>query len=162
MTARTEHSVLIDAPFRVVWDMTNDVAGWPGLFTEYAAAEILRREGDTVTFRLTMRPDPDGQTWSWVSERTADEARREVRAHRVETGPFEFMDIHWTYAQEDGGVRMTWRQHFHMKPSAPVTDEQMAARLDRDSPVQLAVIKRRVEAAATAAGARQQRSAALD
>ena len=50
--------------------MTNDVESWPELFTEYASAEILDREGDTVRFRLTMHPDENGKVWSWVSERT--------------------------------------------------------------------------------------------
>ena len=39
-----DNSVVIDAPMELVWDMTNDVAGWPDLFTEYASAEILGRD----------------------------------------------------------------------------------------------------------------------
>lgn len=150
MAGHTEHSIVIDAPYRLVWDMTNDVAGWPDLFTEYARAEILERDGDTVTFRLTMHPDENGTVWSWVSRRTADAAGGEVRAHRVETGPFEYMNIRWTYGREPGGVRMTWVQDFHMKPTAPVDDDQMSARLDHNSPIQLKVIKDKVEAAARA------------
>jgi aromatase len=148
MSGHTEQSILIDAPFQLVWDMTNDVPGWPDLFTEYAAAEVLERDGDAVTFRLTMHPDENGIAWSWVSRRTPDLAGREVHAYRVETGPFEYMNIHWTYREEPGGVRMTWFQDFRMKPTAPVTDEQMTARLNTNSPIQLDVIKHRVEAAA--------------
>ena len=71
-----------------VWDVTNDVEGWPGLFTEYARSDILERDGNTVRFRLTMYPlDEEGHVWSGVSERTADESTRTVRARRVETGP---------------------------------------------------------------------------
>jgi aromatase len=147
MAGHTEQSVLIDAPFQLVWDMTNDVANWPSLFTEYAAAEILGLDDDSVTFRLTMHPDETGKVWSWVSRRRADLAKREVHAHRVETGPFEYMNIHWSYDQEPGGVRMTWIQDFRMKPTAPVTDEQMVARLNTNSPVQLSVIKQKIEAA---------------
>jgi aromatase len=148
MAGHTEQSIVISAPFQLVWDMTNDVAGWPALFTEYAAAEIIERDGDTVTFRLTMHPDENGKVWSWVSQRRADHAAREVHAHRVETGPFEFMNIYWHYAEEPGGVRMTWIQDFHMKPEAPVNDEQMTERLNHNSPIQLNVIKKKVEAAA--------------
>jgi len=150
MAGHTERSIVIDAPFQLVWDMTNDVAGWPALFTEYAAAEIIERVGDTVTFRLTMHPDENGRVWSWVSQRRADLASRQVQAHRVETGPFEYMNIRWRYAEEPGGVRMTWVQDFHMKPDAPVDDEQMTERINRNSLVQLDVIKKRVEAAARA------------
>ena len=45
-----------------------------------------------------------------------------MRAHRVETGPFEYMHIHWRYAEEPGGTRMTWVQDFAMQPTAPVDD----------------------------------------
>lgn len=146
MAGHTEQSIVIDAPFQLVWDMTNDVPSWPELFTEYAAAEVLERDGDTVTFRLTMHPDEDGKVWSWVSQRHADLASKQVRAHRVETGPFEYMNIHWTYAETPDGVLMTWIQDFQMKPAAPVTDQQMTARLNHNSPIQLKVIKDKIEA----------------
>lgn len=147
MAGHTEQSIVIDAPFQLVWDMTNDVAAWPELFTEYASAEVLDRQDNTVTFRLTMHPDEDGKVWSWISQRRMDPARREVHATRIETGPFEYMNIHWSYAEQPGGVRMTWIQDFQMKPTAPVTDEQMTARLNSASPGQMKVIKEKVEAA---------------
>lgn len=150
MAGHTEQSIVIDAPLELVWNMTNDVANWARLYTEYAAAEVLDRDGDTVTFRLTMHPDENGVSWSWVSRRTADRERREVHAHRVETGPFEYMKIFWSYREEPGGVRMTWIQDFHMKPAAPVDDDGMVARLNHNSPIQMRVIKDRIEAAARA------------
>ena len=148
MAGHTEATVLIDAPLELVWDMTNDVASWPGLFTEYASTEILERKDNSVTFRLTMHPDENGISWSWVSERTADRKNREVHSHRVETGPFEYMKIYWTYAEEDGKTRMTWIQDFAMKPTAPVDDEAMTNRINTNSPIQMAVIRQRIEAAA--------------
>ena len=145
MAAHTENAVRIDAPLDLVWDVTNDVAGWPNLFTEYANAEILARDGESVRFRLTMHPDENGKVWSWVSERTTDPATRTVKAHRVETGPFEYMNIEWTYADVDGGTEMRWVQDFHMKPQAPVNDEQMAERINHNSPIQMGVIKEKIE-----------------
>ncbi|NUR04726.1 MAG: cyclase [Streptomyces sp.] len=156
--ARTENSIVVDAPFDLVWDMTNDVANWPNLFSEYALAEILEQHGDTVRFRLALHPDPDGKVWSWVSERVTDRENRSVKAHRVETGPFAFMNIHWTYAQTDEGVEMRWEQEFRMKPDAPLDDAAMTERINKNSKVQMALIKERVEAAAHAgAGAEMAR-----
>ncbi|MEW2330240.1 SRPBCC family protein [Micromonospora chersina] len=149
----TENAVDIAAPLPLVWEITNDVARWTELFTEYAAAEILHREGDTVRFRLTMHPDENGTSWSWVSERTADPATREVHARRVETGPFEYMRIHWRYDEIPGGTRMTWVQDFAMKPTAPVDNAGMTERINNNSKVQLAVIRERIERA-YAGGAR--------
>ncbi|BFO17481.1 hypothetical protein SHKM778_38690 [Streptomyces sp. KM77-8] len=70
MAGHTENSITIDAPFDLVWEMTNDLDNWPRLFSEYASVEVLSREGATTTFRLTMHPDDNGKVWSWVSERT--------------------------------------------------------------------------------------------
>ncbi|MBB6174279.1 aromatase [Nocardiopsis mwathae] len=152
MAARTDNSIVIDAPMDLVWSMTNDVAEWPRLFTEYAEAKILERDGDTVTFRLALHPDENGTVWSWVSRRTMDEATRTVLAHRVETGVFRYMNIRWTYVQEPEGVRMRWEQDFEMKPHAPLDDMAMKARLDRNTRVQMPIIKAKVEAAARADG----------
>ncbi|MEV7601787.1 SRPBCC family protein [Kitasatospora sp. NPDC089797] len=151
MAGHTDNSILIDAPLETVWEITNDLENWPNLFSEYASVEVLERDGDTVTFRLTMHPDENGVAWSWVSRRTPDAATRTVKAFRVETGPFEFMEIHWEYtAGEQGGVLMRWVQDFHMKPQAPVDDAGMTEHLNRNTVIQQQLIKERVEAAARA------------
>jgi len=148
MAGHTENEVVINAPFDLVWDMTNDVANWPNLFTEYAEAEILSEEDGKITFRLSMHPDENGKVWSWVSERTPDRENKRVTARRVETGPFEYMNIEWTYSEVDGGVKMRWVQDFHMKDEAPVDDEWMTNNINNNSPIQMAVIKEKVEKAA--------------
>ena len=146
--AVTDNSIVVDAPMELVWEMTNDVASWPELFSEYAAAEILERDGDTVRFRLTLRPDDDGNVWSWVSERTPDPVSRTVRARRIETGPFEFMNLHWTYTETDGGVEMRWRQEFEVRPGLPFGNAEMAERLNTNTRREMARIKELVEKAA--------------
>jgi aromatase len=151
MAGHTENSIVITAPMDLVWQMTNDIPAWTELFSEYAAAAIVEQREDTVRFRLTMHPDEQGRVWSWVSERTPDAATRTVRAQRVETGPFKYMSIFWEYLPTDDGVRMRWVQDFEMEPGAPVDDAGMTERLNASSPVQLRLIKQKVEAAATAA-----------
>ena len=76
---------------------------------------------------------------------------RRVLARRVEPGPFRYMNIEWTYVPEDGGTRMRWVQDFHMRPGAPVDDEQMTKRINTNSVLQMGVIKEKVERAARAA-----------
>jgi aromatase len=144
----TDNSIVIDADIDHVWRMTNDLPSWPDLFTEYAEVEVLAQSGPTVRFRLTMHPDESGRVWSWVSERTLDESTHEVVARRVEPGPFEFMDIRWSYAPEGTGTRMRWVQDFRMRPEAPVDTAGMTERIDANSKIQMAVIRDKVEAAA--------------
>jgi NAD(P)-dependent dehydrogenase (short-subunit alcohol dehydrogenase family)/ribosome-associated toxin RatA of RatAB toxin-antitoxin module len=150
VSGRTDNSVTINAPLELVWDMTNDIESWPQLFSEYANAEILERAGGKITFRLTMHPDENGNAWSWVSERTPDHATFTVRSHRVETGWFEYMKIYWEYQETGDGVLMRWVQDFHMKPGAPMNDDAMTDRLNRNTTIQMARIKRLVEEAASA------------
>ncbi|MDR7276787.1 SRPBCC family protein [Catenuloplanes atrovinosus] len=148
MAGHTDNSVLIAAPLDLVWEMTNDVASWPELFSEYASAEILHRDGDTVRFRLTMHPDEAGRVWSWVSERTADPATHTVRARRIETGAFKYMNLFWEYVPRDDGVLMRWVQDFELKPGAHTDDEGMTAHLNRTSRAQQDRIRDLVEKAA--------------
>ncbi len=146
MAAHTDNAIIIGAPLELVWEMTNDVEDWPNLFTEYAEAHILERRDNTVRFRLTMHPDENGKVWSWVSQRTADPETRTVKAHRVETGPFEYMNIQWFYEPVEGGTRMRWVQDFQMKPTAPVNDQQMEERINTNTKIQMNVIKEKIEA----------------
>ncbi|MFF4346147.1 SRPBCC family protein [Streptomyces sp. NPDC001530] len=145
MAGHTENSITIDAPLDLVWDMTNDIENWPQLFSEYASLEVLSRDGDTTTFRLTMHPDENGKVWSWVSERTMDRAKRTVMARRVETGPFAHMNIRWEYKETSEGTHMHWVQDFAMKPDAPVDDAWMTDNINRNSRVQMALIRDRIE-----------------
>lgn len=91
-----------------------------------------------------MHPDDNGTVWSWVSERVTDRAARTVRARRVETGPFEFMDIHWSYQEVDGGTLMRWKQEFAMKPGAPLDDDGMTRRINDNSKIQMELIRDRI------------------
>ncbi|GAB2714212.1 SRPBCC family protein [Kitasatospora kifunensis] len=145
MTGHTENEILIAAPVGLTWDLTNDIERWPQLFSEYASVEVLERQGGKVTFRLTMHPDENGQIWSWVSEREADRSALTVQARRVETGPFEHMDIRWEYREVNGGTAMRWIQDFAMKPTAPVDDAKMTDHINRNSKIQMELIRDKVE-----------------
>ena len=146
--ARTENTVDIAAPMDLVWRLTNDLERWPELFTEYAAVEVLDRQGPTVRFRLTMHPDAQGNAWSWVSERTLDPDQRRVTARRLELGWFEHMDITWTYEVIDSGTRMRWVQEFRMRADSPLDDAAMARRINSNTPIQMDHIRAAVEAQA--------------
>src|SRR5262249_60985568 len=87
MSVRTDNYIVIDAPMEEVWRITNDVVNWPSLFTEYATAEILEQNADTVRFRLTMHPDEQGRSRSWVSDRPAAPRTGTGGAGRGGTGP---------------------------------------------------------------------------
>jgi aromatase len=154
MAAHTDNSVEINAPLEFVWERMMDIESWPSLFSEYAKAEVLEEDGDTVRFRLTTHPDPDydGKVWSWTSERTADPQAHSSKSRRIETGPFEYMNIEWFFEEIDGGTRMQWVQDFSMKPEAPANDENAEEYMNKNTKEQMRVIKERLEAQAPGAG----------
>ena len=130
MAAHTDNEVTINAPRDFVWERMMDIESWPELFTEYAKAEVIEEEGDTVRFRLTTHPDPeyDGQVWSWVSERVADPASYSSKSR--------------------------WVQDFSMKPEAPADDATAEGYMNRNTKTQMTAIKERLEKAAPEAGTR--------
>jgi aromatase len=150
MAAHTDNSVEIAAPLDFVWDRMMDIESWPELFSEYANAEVIEQDGDRVVFRLTTHPDPeyDGQVWSWTSERIADAASHSSKSKRIETGPFEYMSIEWYFEETDGGTLMRWVQDFSMKPEAPADDEHAEQYMNKNTKVQMGVIKERLESLA--------------
>jgi aromatase len=154
MAAHTDNSIEIGAPLQYVWDRMMNVEDWPNLFSEYAKAEVVESEGDRIVFRLTTHPDPeyDGQVWSWTSERVADPASHTSKSRRIETGPFQYMNIEWYFEEANGGTRMRWVQDFSMKPEAPANDEQAEQYMNNNTKEQMRVIKERLEAQAPGAG----------
>ena len=152
MAGHTDNEIVIAAPVDLTWELTNDLESWPRLFSEYASVEIMERMGDKVTFRLTMHPDENGTVWSWVSERVTDRASLTVNARRVETGPFDHMNIRWEYAEVPGGTSMRWVQDFAMKPTAPIDDAGMTERINSNSVIQMERIRTQVEKRAAEAG----------
>ena len=152
MAAHTDNSIIINAPIGLVWDMTNDLENWPNLFTEYSDVKILERDGNKILFRITMHPDPQGNAWSWVSERVPDKSTYTVRSQRIELGWFKSMDINWSYepVEGGGGTKMRWIQDFSMKPDAPFNDAQMETNINNNTRIQMSVIKERIEEKARA------------
>jgi aromatase len=147
VAGHTDNSIVIDAPRDFVWERMMDVESWPTLYTEYSKAEILSRDGNTIQFRLTTHPDPEygGQVWSWVSERTADPETYTSQSHRIETGPFEYMKIRWSFEESPEGTVMRWIQDFSMKPTAPNDDEKAEEYLNRNTKIQMDVLKEKLE-----------------
>lgn len=146
MSGHTDNEIVIDAPVDTVWEEANDLGQWPVLFAEeYERVEVLDNSGGRVTFRITTKPREDGRQYSWLSERVPDPERRQVIARRIETGPFLYMHIMHEYIPMGAGTKVRWVQDFEMRPGAPFTDQQMAARINHGSVQNLARHKEVIE-----------------
>ncbi|MBU1125938.1 MAG: SRPBCC family protein [Candidatus Omnitrophica bacterium] len=138
----TCNSIIIDAPYELVFDISNDIPRWTELFGgEYQKAEVTNREGNEITFRLT---DDEGK--SWQSWRLLDKEHYFAYAQRQEPKfPFIYMKIIWLYTPKPEGVELTWIQHFQMDAKAKFNDEQVEGFINTHSKENLQLFKKIIE-----------------
>lgn len=138
----TCNSIIIDAPYNLVFDISNDIPRWTELFgTEYKKAEVAKREGNKITFRLT-----DDEDNSWQSWRLLFKDNYFAYAEREEPKfPFKYMKIVWFYTPKPAGIELTWIQHFEMDDKAKFNDEQVEGFINKHSKDNLKIFKDVIE-----------------
>ncbi len=139
----TNNSIIIDAPYDRVFDISNDIPRWTELFGgEYTGAEVLSREGNRIEFKLTNR---EGQ--SWTSHRLLFKENRFAYAQKNEpTFPFKFMKIIWLYNEGEDGVQLTWIQDFELHPDFKAkTDDEVVSLINKHSQENLQIFKDIIE-----------------
>ncbi|MDD5665647.1 MAG: polyketide cyclase [Candidatus Omnitrophica bacterium] len=138
----TCNSIIINAPYGLVFDISNDIPRWIELFgSEYKKAEIISKEGDKITFRLT-----DDEDKSWVSWRLLFKDEYFAYAERFEPKfPFIYMKIVWLYTLKPEGVELTWIQHFEMDEKAKFTDKEVEGFINKHSQENLLIFKKVIE-----------------
>ena len=156
----TCNSIIINAPYDLVFDISNDIPRWTELFgSEYKKAEIISKEGDKITFRLT-----DDEDKSWVSWRLLVKDKYFTYSERHDPKfPFKYMKIIWLYTEKPEGValakggqttdfcpvELTWIQHFEMDEKAKFNDEQVEGFINKHSKENLEIFKKVIEKSAT-------------
>jgi len=138
----TCNSIIINAPYEKVYDISNDIPRWTELFGgEYKKAELLNREGNRITFRLT-----DDEDKSWQSWRLLLKDKNLAYAEKDEPKfPFKYMKIIWLYTPEPEGIEMTWIQHFQMDEKAKYSDGQVEGFINKHSQDNLKIFKEIIE-----------------
>ena len=140
----TVNSIVINAPYSLVFDISNQIERWTELFgKEYASADVLERKGNEITFRLT-----DEDKKSWVSKRWLYKDLKFAYAQRHEPMfPFKYMKIIWLYTETEGGILMTWIQDFEMDPKfTKFTAEQIEGFINKHSQDNMKIFKKVIEA----------------
>ncbi len=138
----TVNSIIINAPYDKVFAISNQIERWTELFgDEYVKAEVLQREGNEITFRLT---DDEGK--SWTSKRWLFPLHKFAYAQRFEPMfPFQYMKIVWLYTEVEGGILMTWIQDFKMDAKAKFNDEKVEGFINEHSQHNMKIFKRVIE-----------------
>ena len=141
--AHTRNSVVINASYEKVFDMSNDISRWKEFFKEYIESDVLETNGNKLVFKLTHE---NGN--SWKSYRLLFKEDKFAYASRVEPMvPFEFMKIIWLYREVEGGIEMTWIQDFKMVPGAKFNDEQAEKLFNEHSVSNMKIFKEIIEKA---------------
>jgi len=138
----TVNSIIINAPYEKIFDISNDIERWTELFGgEYKEATVEKKEGNKITFKLM---DDEGRTWkSW---RLLFKDKNFAYAEREEPKfPFRFMKIVWLYIPRPNGVEMVWIQHFEMDEKAKFNDEQVEGFINKHSKDNLKIFKEAIE-----------------
>lgn len=145
----TRNSIVINAPYSLVFDISNKIERWTELFgKEYASADVLERKGNEITFRLT-----DEDKKSWVSKRWLFKEQRFAYASRHEPMfPFRYMKIIWLYNETPEGTEMIWMQDFAMDEKfTKFTAEQIEGFINEHSQHNMKIFKKVIEAEAKVA-----------
>ncbi|MFH1771620.1 MAG: SRPBCC family protein [Candidatus Omnitrophota bacterium] len=139
--AHTVNSIVIDAPYEKVFDLSNDISRWKEFFSEYTESEVTEKEANKVVFKLTHE---NGNTWK--SYRLLFKDDYFAYASRLSPMfPFEYMKIVWLYRPVEGGIEMTWIQDFKMDKNAKYTDEQVEGLINKHSVENLKRFKEIIE-----------------
>ena len=152
----TSNSIIINAPYDLVFDISNDIPRWTELFGgEYKKAEIIEKKDNLLTFRLT-----DDEEKSWVSWRLLFKDNYFTYSQRHDPlFPFKYMKIVWLYTLKLEGaalasgeqttdfcpVEMTWIQHFEMDEKAKFNDQQVEGFINKHSQDNLKIFKELIE-----------------
>ncbi len=138
----TCNSIIINAPYDLVFDISNEIPRWTELFGgEYQKAEVVKKEGNKITFRLT---DDEGK--SWQSWRLLFKDTYFAYAEREEPKfPFKYMKIIWLYTPKPEGIELVWIQHFEMDGKAKFNDEQVEGFINKHSKENLEIFKQVIE-----------------
>jgi aromatase len=138
----TNNSIVINAPYERVFDISNDIERWTQLFgDEYKEAKILKREGNKLTFQLT-----DNEGHSWQSFRLLFKENYFAYAQKLPPElPFRYMKIIWLYTPQADGILMTWIQDFQMDEKAAFDDKQVEGLINKHSQENLKIFKRVIE-----------------
>lgn len=138
----TCNSIIINAPYDLIFDISNTIPRWTELFGgEYKEAIVVKKEKNKITFKLT---DKEGR--SWQSFRLLFKENYLAYAEREEPKfPFEFMKILWLYTPKPEGIELTWIQHFKMDSKAAFTDEQVEGFINQHSKENLKIFKAVIE-----------------
>ncbi|MET8833204.1 aromatase/cyclase [Micromonospora sp. NPDC004540] len=142
MPHRTEHTLTVAAPARVLYDLAADVTRWPAIFAPTVHVRHLDRSGSGERFQLWALVGDEVKTWT--SRRGLDAAglRISFRQERSQP-PIASMSGEWIFRElAPDRTEITLVHEFTAVDDDPEQVRWIRAALDGNSPVELAALAR--------------------
>lgn len=144
---RTLHSITIEAPAEIVYDIIADVSRWPQFFAPNVHVEQL--EHDAGSERIHIWATANGEVKHWISRRELDRANLSVSFRQeVSQPPVASMGGKWVVTPvSPAGSLLELYHDFSAVDGSAEGQEWIRAALDRNSAAELEGIKRIAELA---------------
>jgi aromatase len=137
-------SIVVNAPIGLTFEVSNRIDQWPEIVPEYLKAEILRREGRKIWFRLTNQ---DQQ--SWVSWRMLYPPYVAYAERHDPVAPFVFNHLTWAYHSLPGNrTHMTWDMFFELGPELKDQENAWVERMGEHTEANQDAMRKYIEALA--------------
>ncbi|MEU7772060.1 aromatase/cyclase [Micromonospora taraxaci] len=142
MSHRTEHTLTVAAPPRVLYDLAADVTRWPAIFAPTVYVHHLERSESAERFQLWALVG--GEVATWTSRRSLDAAGLRIGFTQERSqAPIASMSGEWIFrAAAGGGTEIVLVHEFTAVGDDPESVRWITEALDRNSPVELAALAR--------------------
>ncbi|MFF0470883.1 aromatase/cyclase [Micromonospora zamorensis] len=141
MPYRTEHTLTVAAPPRVLYDLAADVTRWPTIFAPTVYVHHLDRSESTERFQLWALVG--GEVATWTSRRSLDPAGLRIGfAQERSQAPIASMSGEWIFRAVAGGTEILLVHEFSAVDDDAGSVRWITEALDRNSPVELAALAR--------------------
>jgi aromatase len=144
----TEHTVTVNAPAHVVYDVLADVEGYARLFPPTESVTLMESGDSYQIARLVV--DVSGERLSWITRRDLDAERRVIAYRQLETAPLvAHMSGEWRALElDESRTQLVLTHDFEARrPADGRCTEQEATKLvqtavERNSHDDLAAVQR--------------------
>jgi len=142
---RRQHSLVIDAPPEVLYDLVADVTRWPVLFEPTVRVELIEKSTTSERFELSALVNDELATWR--SRRTFDRGGLLIRfAQERSTPPMTAMSGDWSFISTVAGkTEVVLRHEYSVADDAPDAVAWVNRALDTNSERELAALARVAE-----------------
>ncbi|MEU1730169.1 SRPBCC family protein [Streptosporangium sp. NPDC020145] len=140
-THRTEHTLTVDAPARVLYDLVSNAGTWPAVFGPSVYVRHLERDANRERFRIWAVVNDEVR--SWTSRRELDPQGLSVTFRQEHSRPpLSSMGGGWRFRELPGGRTEIVLEHVFETDGTPEALTWVTAALDRNSPEELAALAR--------------------